>query len=147
MEFASFWHPSRSILSCLQNQNCIKTCLYKQYHKWFQILSFTCLPYLPLWHSFHVCVCMCVRRIHYDDCIIHCLWGFNAYIIVDLVKRGVLTLVSEIWRYRNNRCYYYDFIFLAHGHRSGNPVATCPLSRYVIVLSVETWVTINSSTA
>ena len=26
------------------------------------------------------------------------------YIIVNLVKRGVLTLVGEIWRYKNDRC-------------------------------------------
>ena len=29
------------------------------------------------------------------------------YIIVDLVKRGVLSLVSDMRRYTNNRYYYY----------------------------------------
>ena len=33
--------------------------------------------------------------------------GFNVYIIVDLVKCGVLTLVGEIWCYRNDLYYYY----------------------------------------
>ena len=32
---------------------------------------------------------------------------FNVYIIVDLVKRGVLSLVGEIRSYRNNRYYYH----------------------------------------
>ena len=31
------------------------------------------------------------------------------YIIVDLVKRDLLTLVSEIQRYRNDRYYYYYY--------------------------------------
>ena len=31
----------------------------------------------------------------------------NVYILVDLVIRGVLTLVGEIERYRNDRCGYY----------------------------------------
>ena len=37
------------------------------------------------------------------------LWGFNVYVFVGLIKRGVLTLVGEIglWRYRNDRYYYY----------------------------------------
>ena len=40
----------------------------------------------------------------YYDYITEYFLGFNAYIIVDLVKRGVLTLVGEIRRYRNDRC-------------------------------------------
>ena len=53
MEFSSFWHPSYSILMCLQNT--LETHLCKQYHnKWFWILSF----YLPpldckLYYSTH----------------------------------------------------------------------------------------------
>ena len=33
--------------------------------------------------------------------------GFNVHVIVDLVKRGVLTLLGDIRRYRNDRYYYY----------------------------------------
>ena len=29
------------------------------------------------------------------------------YIFLDLVKRAVLTSVGELWRYKNDRCYYY----------------------------------------
>ena len=47
------------------------------------------------------------RGIQYYDCIIYNFWGFDVNIIVDLVKRGVLILVSEIRRYRNDRYYYY----------------------------------------
>ena len=37
-----FWHPSHSILPCLQN--CIKNSSYTQYHKWFKIpSSYFCL--------------------------------------------------------------------------------------------------------
>ena len=36
-------------------------------------------------------------------------WGFNVCILVELVKCSVLTLVSEIWHYRNYRCYYFEF--------------------------------------
>ena len=43
--------------------------------------------------------------IQYYDYII--IWGFNVYIIIDLVERRVLTLVGEIWRYRNDRYRYY----------------------------------------
>ena len=35
------------------------------------------------------------------------------YIIVDFVKRSVLTIVDEIWRYRNDRYYYYDTTLLS----------------------------------
>ena len=38
----------------------------------------------------------------------------NVYIIVDLVKRDVLTLVGEIRRYRNDR---YLFIFFINLHK------------------------------
>ena len=38
-------------------------------------------------------------------------WGFNVYIFVDLLKRNVLTFVSEIRRYGNYPCYYDYYIF------------------------------------
>ena len=41
-----FWHPSHSILPCLQN--CIKNSSYTQYHKWFKIpSSYFCLSAPP----------------------------------------------------------------------------------------------------
>ena len=39
--------------------------------------------------------------------IIYYFLGFNMYIIIDLVKCSVLTLVDEIQCDRNGRCYYY----------------------------------------
>ena len=42
--------------------------------------------------------------------ILYVFWGFNGYIIVDLVKHSVLTLVREMWHYKNDRCYYYYLI-------------------------------------
>ena len=51
-----------------------------------------------------LCVCACVCKEYYDYRIYY-LYSFSAYIFVDLVKRGVLTLVGEIRRYRND-CYY-----------------------------------------
>ena len=59
--------------------------------------------------STHPCGCACVHAhawgIQYYDYII--IWGFNVYIIIDLVERRVLTLVGEIRRYRNDRYRYY----------------------------------------
>ena len=51
--------------------------------------------------------CVCVRA---RACVRACVRpkifsGFNVCIIVDLVKRGVLTLVGEIRRYRSDRYY------------------------------------------
>ena len=34
--------------------------------------------------------------------------NFNVFLFVVLVKRSVLTLAGEIWRYRND-CYYYYY--------------------------------------
>ena len=50
------------------------------------------------------------RGIQYYVCIIYNFLGFNVHIIIDLVKRGVLTLVSEIRRYRNDYYYYYYYL-------------------------------------
>ena len=36
-------------------------------------------------------------------------WDFNVYIIVDRGKGGVLTLVHEIWRYRNDGYHCYNY--------------------------------------
>ena len=35
------------------------------------------------------------------------MYTFVVAVVVDLVKRGVLTLVGEIQHYRNDRYYYY----------------------------------------
>ena len=55
-----------------------------------------------------VCVCVCVhaRNTILWLAIIYCFRGFNVYIIVDLVKGNVLTLVGAIWCYRNDSYYY-----------------------------------------
>ena len=64
-----------------------------------------------------VCVCVCVRVCvcarmpvcvceEYNIMTIYYFWGFNVYIIVDLVKCCVLTPVSEIWCYENDHYYY-----------------------------------------
>ena len=46
---------------------------------------------------------------------------FNVvYIFVDLVKRIVLTLVSEIWHYGNDRYYYYYYYYSPQGQRLMN---------------------------
>ena len=54
-----------------------------------------------------VCVCVCagVVREGYNIMTIYILFfRFLLYtFFVDLIKRGVLTLVGEIWRYRNDR--------------------------------------------
>ena len=50
VEFSLFWHPSHSILPCLQN--CIKNSSYTQYHKWFKIpSSYFCPPPPHKWRN------------------------------------------------------------------------------------------------
>ena len=44
-----------------------------------------------------------------------CFIGFNVYTFVDLVKRGVLTLVGETRRYRNDRPVIIITLLLARG--------------------------------
>ena len=53
---------------------------------------------------------MCEECNNYYDYIFYYFSGFNVYIIVGLVKRGVFTLVGEILRYRNDRYYYYYYL-------------------------------------
>ena len=55
--------------------------------------------------TFLLCVCVCEE---YNDYIIYYFGGANVYIIVDLVKCGVLTFVSEIQYYKNKGCCYYS---------------------------------------
>ena len=42
---------------------------------------------------------------------------FNVSVIVDLVKRGEVTLVGEIRCYRNDRYYYHDHHYNSSGFR------------------------------
>ena len=67
------------------------------------LLGFLVILPHPLLHSFYVCVCE-----EYNDYIIYYFGGANVYIIVDLVKCGVLTFVSEIQYYKNKGCCYYS---------------------------------------
>ena len=73
------------------------------------------------------CVCACVRAcvrasvrawVRVCVCVFNTIWlykyyfrGFSVYILLVLVKRSVLTLVGEIWRYRNERYYCYYCLF------------------------------------
>ena len=88
----------------------------------------TCLPYLPsLIPSYipSVCLCVCVCAcVYVCVCVCVCVrntmlrlydydfWGFNEYIIVDLVKRSVQTLVREIQHYRNDHHHYHYYQLL-----------------------------------
>ena len=57
-----------------------------------------------------VCMCVCVRGILYYVYIFFFL-GLCVYFVrlSDFVKRGVLTLVDELPRYSNHRCYYHYY--------------------------------------
>ena len=64
----------------------LKTHLYKQCCKWFQIAFLTCLPYLPFLTlhyipsvRMHACLCACVWETQHYDYIIYSFWGFNVY--------------------------------------------------------------------
>ena len=71
------------------------------------------LPLHPsLLHSFSVCGCVCVHGVackEYYDYILFLRICVYIYVFVDLVKRGVLTLLGEIQRYRNDCCCYYQY--------------------------------------
>ena len=76
-----------------------------------------------------VCVCMCVY-VRVCVCVYMCgwgvqgnntmtynyFWGLTVCIFVDLVKRSTLTVVGEIWCYRND-CYYYYLIYTCRKYR------------------------------
>ena len=62
------------------------------------------------------CVCVCagvvcreeLRQYHdYKKYIKKSHFNVSLYIFVDSVKRGVLSLVHEVGRHRNERCYYH----------------------------------------
>ena len=50
-----------------------------------------------------------VRGMQYYDYIIYYFRSSYVYSIVDLLKCGVLTLVDEIRRYRNDRYHHYYY--------------------------------------
>ena len=57
-----------------------------------------------------MCVGVCrfgVQGIQYYDNIINNFGGFNLNNFADLIKRSVLTLVSEMWHYRSDRYHYH----------------------------------------
>ena len=51
------------------------------------------------------------ERIQYYDYIIIIFEVVDVYIFVDLVKRGVLTLVGEIWRCRTEHIFYRHYYY------------------------------------
>ena len=118
MEFSLFWHPSHSILPCLQN--CVKNSplhLIPQEvisNSVFLIaspLSFLSLVYVWRgvrggWGGFVGARNTILWVYNYY------FWGFNIYIFVDVVKRGVCTITDEIRRYRNDRYYIFMIIIL-----------------------------------
>ena len=73
-----------------------------------------------------VCVCVCVRacvracvrvcvcvREEYNIMFIYYFWSFLAHIFVDLVTRGMITLVNEVRRY-SNKSYYYNYHYYCY---------------------------------
>ena len=102
MEFIPFWHPSHSILQCLQN--CVKNTL-------LQTVSQTISKPVFLLACIRACVCTCAgvvcKELTQYWLYNYYFWGFNVHIFVDPA------LVGEIWCCRNGRYYYYSHsIFL-----------------------------------
>ena len=61
-----------------------------------------------------VCVCVCMCGVQGNNIMSYNnFWGLTATvcIFVDLVKRSALTIVGEIWHYRND-CYYYYYYLI-----------------------------------
>ena len=61
-----------------------------------------------------VCVCVCVwsaKNLYHEYIMIIFEVLMSALSFLDLLKRSVLTLVGEIWRYKNDRCYYYYYYY------------------------------------
>ena len=56
------------------------------------------------------------ERIQYYDYIIIIFEVVDVYIFVDLVKRGVLTLVGEIWRCRSDHIFLSSLLLLGVTH-------------------------------
>ena len=72
-------------------------------------LLITFLLYTCMWVCACAGVCRCgVREIYTILWLCNdYFWGFNVYIFVDLVKHAVLSLVGEIWHYRNDSYHYF----------------------------------------
>ena len=132
MEFAPFWHPSHSVLSWLQNfvKNTCKTNTTGD----FKLCLLPCVPPLPSLSTryipsvcpfvcVHAWVRACARARARDDCgennimTIYYFWGFNACIIVQLVKRwcahscrwnmGAIEMTAIIIIIKSNMCINY----------------------------------------
>ena len=134
MEFSSFWSSSHSVLPCLQKGVKNATLQTTSNDLKFRLLPFEHSPPPPYPHSPHsplhfFCVCgggvsMCVRacvRACVRVCVCVCannatLW-FEVYvnISVDLVKRGVLTLVDETRRYQKKKSFFFLYLLLNSG--------------------------------
>ena len=96
-----------------------------------------------------VCVCVCVRARNTILWLCNS-WGYNVHITVDLVKRGVLTLVGEIRRYRNDRYYYYYYFMLVQAGRVrysatlakrlwGSKRTCCQTTRFINTIKPNAW--------
>ena len=86
-------------------------------NKGFQTLS-SYLPPPPTYPPTFLITCLMCTHVCLD---------FNGYILVGLVKRGMLTLGGEMWYYRNESYYYYC-LFCGGG---GGKWAGLPLDKIV----------------
>ena len=137
MGFSPFSHSPKSTVPCLQNgvKNSGLQSIPQQVtsNSVFLLLrSPSCHPpthpatlvptlLTPRYIPSVVCPCVCVWGggggergggggcEEYNTMLVYYFLSFHLYIFVDLVKSGMLTLVDEIGRYRNDR-YYYLFV-------------------------------------
>ena len=65
-----------------------------------------------------------------------CVWVLMDTFFVCFVKRGVLTLVGEMWCYRNESCYYYC-LFYGGGKWAGLPLDKIVSCRHQSFLSTD----------
>ena len=143
-QFAPFWQSSHSVPS--HCQNCFKNSLLQTIPQVISNSAFLlALPH-PLLHSLYVCVCACALvwgTQYYNYMILFFFWDLNVYIIVDLVKCGVLTLASETRRYRNDGYYYHYYHYFRHAVMSSKTCTARPLT----LPACQTWVRINFALA
>ena len=78
-----------------------------------------------------MCVCACVhaRARARAQLRIYNL-GFNVYIIFDVAKRGVFTLVVDIRRYRNEHYYYYYYYLCCSLLKASHRCSTSPCRQW-----------------
>ena len=103
------------ILSCHDTSMCcVQTCvlatqMFVCASVWVSVCVTVLMEYSVCVCVCCVCVCVCVHVCVMRDYIIYNFLGFTVYIIIDLGKCSVLTLVGEIWCYRSNSYYYYCY--------------------------------------